>query len=133
VRVLCSAQARALWEEANRLRTQVEQLNWTAAERIEAELNAPVAPSATASPRLDLHGLHVAEALGALERRLAEMEAGVGVARAPRRLNVIVGRGRHSSGAEASIPRAVESFLTQRGNNFAPGRAGCLVVRVRHR
>jgi DNA-nicking Smr family endonuclease len=85
------------------------------------------------SPRPDLHGLHVAEALGSLERRLAEMEAGAGVACAPRRLNVIVGRGRHSSGAEASIPRAVESFLTQRGNNFAPGRAGCLVVRVKHR
>lgn len=125
-------QARALWEEAARLKGEVEELNWAAAARIEAELNQ-AAPGAEPAARLDLHGLHVQEALAALERRLAELEGGLGARRAPRRLTVIVGRGKHSSGAEASIPRAVESFLARRGNNFAPGRAGCLTVRAKHR
>lgn len=137
--VLLCPQARALWEEARQLQQQVGELNWAAAARIEAELNSPGAPGAHRRdgggglPRLDLHGLHVEEALAALERRLGELEAGCGQRGAARRLSVIVGRGKHSSGAEASIPRAVESYLAQRGNNFAAGRAGCLTVRAKHR
>jgi hypothetical protein len=86
---------------------------------------------------LDLHGLHISEALEALAQRLDAVEAhwtaqqqqqaqaqqqpgarqpGGGAA-PPRRatLRVIVGRGTHSSGGEASLPRAVAGWLADAG------------------
>ncbi|GIM11344.1 hypothetical protein Vretimale_14865 [Volvox reticuliferus] len=47
-------------------------------------------------------------------------------------LRVIVGKGLHSSGGEASLPRVVKNFLLDRGYRFTP-RAGVIEVQLRRR
>eukprot|EP00951_Prasinocladus_malaysianus_P048147 scaffold655213_cov42-Prasinocladus_malaysianus.AAC.1 len=107
-------------------------MHWQAAEAISAELNGPV-DSVEALCRLDLHGLHVDEAIEVLERRLLKLEAARGAHKGmPRKLTVIVGRGKHSSGAEASLPRAVEAYLAERGNNYGQAGLGCFEIRIKH-
>lgn len=49
-----------------------------------------------------------------------------------RELRVIVGRGTHSAGGEASLPRAVEAFLADQGYR-CHWRAGALDVQLRRR
>ena len=122
-------------EQAEHMGKQVAEMHREAAALIEAELNGN---GEALLMKLDLHGLHVNEALEALERRLRTVEESPVKAiecrkGASRKLNVIVGRGSHSSNSEASIPRAVESYLMRRGNNFRPGRLGCLEVSVARR
>ena len=74
---------------------------------------------------LDLHGLHVSEALAALQRRLDLLEGGQGQRQhqqhqrqpppaASQLLHVIVGRGSHSVDGESSLSRQAETFLQQR-------------------
>ena len=121
----------------------------------------PAAPPHVCSLfEIDLHGLHAAEAVAALERRLrllADMAAdlagctgGLGPvpavldgARPPGSrqasaaaggppgpggvLRVVVGRGSHSRGGDASLPRVVERHLRERGFGLA-ARAGALDV-----
>lgn len=86
--------------------------------------------------QLDLHGLHAAEAVAALQRRidllhtlLADPATAAALAGRPA-LRVVVGRGAHSSGGEASIPRVVESHLRGAGLRFTP-RLGALDVHLR--
>ncbi|KAH7301448.1 hypothetical protein KP509_23G027100 [Ceratopteris richardii] len=67
------------------------------------------------SPILDLHGLHVSEAIPLLKRELAAFRA---IARSShQRLQVLicVGTGHHTKGAKtpARLPVAVEKFLTE--------------------
>jgi hypothetical protein len=94
---------------------------------------------------IDLHGLHAQEATAALDRRLALLHslladpaAAAAVAGSssggagsrgppPRHLRVVVGRGVHSSGGEASLPRVVEGHLRAAGRRFQQ-RAGALDV-----
>lgn len=143
---------------------------------------------------LDLHGLHVAEALSALQARVqllkelaqdikrqqlpaapsassiavastpdntsARQGAGVAAGRAPvtsrqavltslllqddhigltweqqlaalrQELRVIVGKGLHSAGGEASLPRVVEQWLLQHGYRYI-WRGGCIGVQLK--
>lgn len=97
---------------------------------------------------LDLHGLHAPEATAALERRLDllfQLLADPGTAAAlasaapggsrggtlhPGCLRVVVGRGAHSSGGEASIPRVVESWLAAAGHRYSL-RGGSIDVHLR--
>ncbi|GFR47264.1 hypothetical protein Agub_g8951 [Astrephomene gubernaculifera] len=46
-------------------------------------------------------------------------------------LQVIVGRGLHSSGGEASLPRVVQAYLLQQGYKFTAARAGLVEVQLR--
>ncbi len=103
---------------------------------------------------LDLHGLHSQEATAALDRRLQLLHSlladpatapalastvsssgSLGGAAAPPRngrltLRVVVGRGLHSSGGEASIPRVVESHLAAAGLKYQ-ARGGAIDVQLR--
>jgi hypothetical protein len=107
-------------------------------------------PSASLPPapccslfELDLHGLHAAEATAALDRRLHLLHglladpATAAAAGAPgaghgggRTLRVVVGRGAHSSGGEASLPRVVGAHLRAVGLRFCT-RVGALDVQLR--
>ena len=98
---------------------------------------------------LDLHGLHSQEAVAALEHRITLLNdllsdpataaaaaaaggAGSGAGGAAvRRLRVVVGRGLHSSGGEASIPRVVHSHLAAAGLRWRPAGAGAVDVQLR--
>mmetsp|Transcript_15803 Transcript_15803/g.44220 ORF Transcript_15803/g.44220 Transcript_15803/m.44220 type:complete len:406 (+) Transcript_15803:291-1508(+) len=128
------SQGGAYEQQSRQLEKRVRELHLEAAARIEAQNNGYIGewPHPLMLDKLDLHGLHVEEALSALESRLSFLEAHINVKGVPRRLNVIIGRGRHSSHSEASIPRATEGYLQQRGNNFSHSQIGCLEVRVRH-
>ncbi|GAB4821151.1 hypothetical protein N2152v2_008197 [Parachlorella kessleri] len=191
--------AQRLAAEARHLREASLAAHEQAASRIEAELNADASLF-----ELDLHGLHAAEAVAALMRRLellqqvladatsrrleekrgrsrdsssgrqppaparaagsavaagaaeaaaaAEGGAAGGAGAPPLRpaspaqpsglsgrvpatgrweLQVVVGRGAHSSGGEATIPRAVEARLAELGYKFERRGAGALDVALR--
>ncbi|EDO49717.1 predicted protein, partial [Nematostella vectensis] len=59
---------------------------------------------------LDLHGLHVTEALRALSERLTHQESSKN---RPRYISVVTGRGNHSRGGKAKIKPAVLEYLRQ--------------------
>lgn len=76
------------------------------------------------SDTLDMHGLHVNEALEALKEKIATAQTGKSV-------HVITGRGSHSKGREARIKPAVLQFLRQNGYRFEETNAGMLKVTAR--
>ncbi|KAL4436811.1 hypothetical protein ABPG75_003950 [Micractinium tetrahymenae] len=123
--------ARQLAADAQRLRREVLAAHAEAAERIEEANNR-----GNSLLELDLHGLHATEAVAALQRRLHLLHSLLAdpatAAALPGRpaLRVVVGRGAHSSGGEASIPRVVESHLRGAGLRFSP-RLGALDVQLR--
>ncbi|GLI65623.1 hypothetical protein VaNZ11_009193 [Volvox africanus] len=196
---------RRLVSEAQDLRRQAAEAHGEAAKRIVLEMNEGRQLSEW---ELDLHGLHAAEAVEALARRIKALEEGsalaaaaVAAAAAPvatagaelsgggggggggstkrrmqqqrrtvgsdgsavaaaaaaaataehkapadvaaaaatakllasgRVLRVIVGKGLHSGGGEASLPRVVKNFLLDRGYRFIP-RPGVIEVQLRRR
>jgi hypothetical protein len=95
-----------------------------------------------------LHGLHAKEATDALDRRIALLQgllaepaacaaAAAGAARSHglragqhTQLRVVVGRGKHSSGGEASIPRVIENHLKAAGYRYQH-RLGAIDVQIR--
>lgn len=102
-------QARHLNKEAAQLYISQRAAHCDAAARILEEVNA--ASSGGDTWHLDLHGLHVDEAVEALANRLAALEALPRRDTAGRHLTVVTGRGSHSAGLEARLPRAVEGYL----------------------
>jgi DNA-nicking Smr family endonuclease len=87
---------------------------------------------------LDLHGLHVSEALAALQRRLDLLEGGQGQGQGqqqqhpqPISLHVIVGRGSHSVDGDSSLARQAEAFLQQRSYRIQWRGRGALDVRLK--
>jgi hypothetical protein len=84
-----------------------------AADATFASRNAPQADGAGGNvPLIDLHGLHVAEALAALRARLAALRAARG---AGSRVHVLVGTGHHTVGEKtpARLPTAVLALLRE--------------------
>lgn len=134
------SEARQLAAQAQRWRQEALAAHAASAERIEAENNQ----HNETLFELDLHGLHAHEACAALDRRLellhdlladpstaaAAAAAGATGAAARSRLRVVVGRGAHSSGGEASIPRAVENHLKATGLRYHQ-RLGAIDVQLR--
>lgn len=81
---------------------------------------------------LDLHGLHVAEAVRAVRRAVQSARARKGAAGGePQSLRVVVGTGHHSHGGRARLAQAVESELGAQGiTNITRPAAGLLSVWV---
>ncbi|XP_071478990.1 uncharacterized protein [Diadema antillarum] len=89
----------------------------------------------TGEDKLDLHNLHLEEALQVLQEVLMEKEQQWGRRRVDhgspsqnRYLEVVTGRGKHSHGGMAKLRPAVETFLQQRGYRFSVTNAGCFRV-----
>ncbi|BDA42271.1 probable NEDD4-binding protein 2 at C-terminar half [Coccomyxa sp. Obi] len=79
---------------------------------------------------LDLHGLHVGEAIAAVDRRLQQLEEHLSQTKVrSAELKVITGVGNHSSGGEASLGRSVVNHLLGRGVSHSV-RGGVVVVQV---
>ncbi|KAL4438025.1 hypothetical protein ABPG77_004246 [Micractinium sp. CCAP 211/92] len=77
---------------------------------------------------VDLHGLHVSEALDRVDALLAEIPPAAGAA-GRRRLRLVVGEGRHAAGA-ARLPAGVKRYLDSRGVTYAEPYAGLLELRL---
>lgn len=67
---------------------------------------------------LDLHGLHVAEAIDAVHARLTECRSLQTSTGSPHKLRIIVGKGNHSSLGEASLPRVIAGVLSKQSVHF---------------
>jgi DNA-nicking Smr family endonuclease len=74
---------------------------------------------------IDLHGLHVSEALDRVEQRLKQCEA-----RGEKQLIVIVGRGNHSAGGVQKVKPAMEQLIQRHRLRVAVGspNEGCLTI-----
>ncbi|KAK7496517.1 hypothetical protein BaRGS_00012169 [Batillaria attramentaria] len=83
---------------------------------------------------LDLHGLHVDEAIAALKRVLEEREREFQQKPVHNRRNmfVITGRGRHSQHGVARIRPAVLAHLQSTGHRFSEVHPGMLKVSLHH-
>ncbi|KAH8555085.1 hypothetical protein BGW37DRAFT_125350 [Umbelopsis sp. PMI_123] len=92
------AKARAYSNEARRLNNDMRELHRIASQQIFEQRNQIEA-------YLDLHGLHVDEALSLLEQRLDTLNHGV--------LYVVTGTGHHSSGRMGQLQPAVRQWLDQ--------------------
>ncbi|XP_064097924.1 LOW QUALITY PROTEIN: uncharacterized protein LOC135209176 [Macrobrachium nipponense] len=80
---------------------------------------------------LDLHLLHVPEALNATKAFLLEREQLL-MARNINQLQVslITGRGAHSVGGQAKLKPAIRDYLQQKGYTFHEGNSGMFVVTI---
>lgn len=77
---------------------------------------------------VDLHGLHVSEALQLLESLLLQLQSGSGGSGSwARRLRVVVGAGTHGK-VPARLPAAVRRYLQQQGLPFSEPYAGLLEI-----
>ncbi|KAI8582375.1 hypothetical protein K450DRAFT_228664 [Umbelopsis ramanniana AG] len=92
------AKARAYSNEARRLNNDMRELHRIASQQIFEQRNQNEA-------YLDLHGLHVEEALSLLEQRLDTLHHGV--------LYVVTGTGHHSTGRTGQLQPAVRQWLDQ--------------------
>lgn len=77
---------------------------------------------------VDLHGLHVSEALQLLESLLLQLQPGLGGSGGrARRLRVVVGAGTHGK-VPARLPAAVRRYLQEQGLPFSEPYAGLLEI-----
>ncbi|XP_030836727.1 uncharacterized protein LOC100891052 [Strongylocentrotus purpuratus] len=99
------------------------------ANRRAAELILVQRRHVTGENKLDLHNLHVEEALQALQEVLIERQMHPSPGQ-HRYLEVVTGRGKHSKMGVAKLKPAVCKFLEQKGYSFTAPNAGCLKVDV---
>ncbi|KAK3286252.1 hypothetical protein CYMTET_6182 [Cymbomonas tetramitiformis] len=80
-------------------------------------------------PLLDLHGLHVKEAVEILRRKLMDWRDG---RMAHRHVHVLVGTGHHTRGSRtpARLPRAVEEYLQSENVQYTQPQPGLLQVHL---
>jgi hypothetical protein len=132
------ALAKELGEKGRWHGQQMQAAHSAAAARIFTARN-PVAASEAAGlvapgrvPTVDLHGLHVSEALERLEGVLLALMSGPGTAAKagrPARLRVVVGVGQHGK-VPAKLPVAVRQYLRGQGLAVSEPYAGLLEVEL---
>ena len=115
-------QATRLSEKARHHQEQYQTLNEMARTKIIEEFN----PDMDASMRVDLHQLHVAEALELLATKLRQWSSSAG----GRRLlvDVVTGAGNHSREGKAVLRPRVKAWLEERGMRYYPINDGLLKV-----
>ncbi|XP_063096716.1 NEDD4-binding protein 2 isoform X2 [Cavia porcellus] len=106
---------------------KMKQANHLAAMEIFETVNASLLPQNV----LDLHGLHVDEAIKhlmtVLQQKTEEFKQNGG----KNYLSVITGRGNHSQGGVARIKPAVIKYLTSHSYRFSEIKPGCLKVMLK--
>ncbi|XP_044537679.1 NEDD4-binding protein 2 [Gracilinanus agilis] len=106
---------------------KMREANHLAAVEIFEKVNASLLPQNV----LDLHGLHVDEAINhlitVLQRKTEEYKQNGGKPY----LSVITGRGNHSQGGVARIKPAVIKYLTSHNFRFSEIKPGCLKVMLK--
>ncbi|XP_015717872.1 NEDD4-binding protein 2 isoform X2 [Coturnix japonica] len=115
----------AFYAHQGRLHEQkMKEANHAAAARIFESVNTSLLPLNV----LDLHGLHVDEAVNQLSRVLQEKSNEYQQSGGKPYLCVITGRGSHSQGGVARIKPAAIRYLNSHNFRFAEIKPGCLKV-----
>ncbi|NXO60813.1 N4BP2 protein, partial [Aramus guarauna] len=115
----------AFYAHQGRLHEQkMKEANHAAAVQIFEKINTSLLPMNV----LDLHGLHVDEAVNQLSRVLQEKSEEYQQTGGKPYLCVITGRGSHSQGGVARIRPAAIRYLTSRNFRFTEIKPGCLKV-----
>ncbi|OXB83788.1 UNVERIFIED_CONTAM: hypothetical protein H355_003000 [Colinus virginianus] len=115
----------AFYAHQGRLHEQkMKEANRAAAAQIFERVNTSLLPLNV----LDLHGLHVDEAVNRLSRVLQEKSNEYQLSGGKPYLCVITGRGSHSQGGVARIKPAAIRYLTSHNFRFAEIKPGCLKV-----
>ncbi|XP_063257880.1 NEDD4-binding protein 2 [Prinia subflava] len=115
----------AFYAHQGRLHEQkMKEANHAAAVQIFERVNTSLLPMNV----LDLHGLHVDEAVNQLSRVLQEKSEEYQQAGGKPYLIVITGRGSHSQGGVARIRPAAIRYLTSHNFRFTEIKPGCLKV-----
>ncbi|XP_009488912.1 NEDD4-binding protein 2 [Pelecanus crispus] len=115
----------AFYAHQGRLHEQkMKEANHAAAVQIFEKVNASLLPMNV----LDLHGLHVDEAVNQLSRVLQEKSEEYQQTGGKPYLSVITGRGSHSQGGVARIRPAAIRYLTSHNFRFTEIKPGCLKV-----
>uniref|UniRef100_A0A8D0GT23 Smr domain-containing protein n=1 Tax=Sphenodon punctatus TaxID=8508 RepID=A0A8D0GT23_SPHPU len=118
----------AFYAQRARLHEQkMKDANHDAALQILEKVNASPLPENV----LDLHGLHVEEAINHLSRVLKEKTEEYNQTGGKPYLCVITGRGNHSQGGVARIKPAVLKYLTSHNFRFTEIKPGCLKVTLK--
>nr|AIZ68160.1 polyadenylate-binding protein-interacting protein 7-like protein [Albuca bracteata] len=126
------ALARELSRKGQLYNMQMKAAHGKAKESIYRQRN-PAAPDARTQDRLiDLHGLHVTEAIQVLQHELSILRSTARLAGQRLQVMICVGTGHHTKGARtpARLPVAVEQFLLEEGIHFTQPQPGLLRVVV---
>ncbi|KAM6940094.1 NEDD4-binding protein 2 [Xenentodon cancila] len=106
---------------------RMREANHRAAVQIFEQVNASLLPRNI----LDLHGLHVDEALDHLDQVLQDKTADYERGLCQPQLSVITGRGNHSQGGVARIRPAVIDYLTNKHYRFTEPKPGLVLVSLK--
>ncbi|XP_056136534.1 NEDD4-binding protein 2 [Lampris incognitus] len=106
---------------------QMREANHRAAAQIFERVNSPLLPR----NMLDLHGLHVDEALEHLAQVLQDKTNEYQQGLCEPQLYVITGRGNHSQGGVARIRPAVKDYLTSKHYRFTEPQPGLMLVSLK--